>query len=169
LPPFFIDASHSHRADSFPFPFGFAQGYGSPGLRLIATAEAASANDMHRRGACPGKGCRGYPSPARIIFAMRSFFSRRSFLFAHSFHRFSLVLLYQSWSFREQYKSMSSNSINSRMAARRSHSLTRRWTSGSGIRRQSGRGGKKRTAGVHALCAAAAPVLPATPESYSSA
>src|SRR6516162_4359571 len=37
---------------------------------------------------------------------------------------------------------MSSNSINSRMAARRSHSLTRRWSSGSGIRRRSGRGGK---------------------------
>src|SRR5213082_1006761 len=29
---------------------------------------------------------------------------------------------------------MRSNSINSRMAARRSHSLTRRWTSGSGPR-----------------------------------
>src|SRR5215472_18642497 len=37
---------------------------------------------------------------------------------------------------------MSSNSINSRMAARRSHSLTRRWTSGRGSRRRSGRGGK---------------------------
>jgi hypothetical protein len=37
---------------------------------------------------------------------------------------------------------MSSNSINSRRAAQRSHSLTRRWTSGSGIRRRSGRGGK---------------------------
>src|SRR5262249_7067297 len=39
---------------------------------------------------------------------------------------------------------MSSNSINSRMAARRNHSLTRRWTSGRGIRRRSGRGGKSR-------------------------
>src|SRR5215472_7852444 len=37
---------------------------------------------------------------------------------------------------------MSSKSINSRRAAQRSHSLTRRWTSGSGIRRRSGRGGK---------------------------
>src|SRR5262249_19880237 len=37
---------------------------------------------------------------------------------------------------------MRSNSINSRRAARRSHSLTRRWTSGSGTRRRSGRGGK---------------------------
>src|ERR1700739_1367816 len=37
---------------------------------------------------------------------------------------------------------MSSNSINSRRAARRSHSLTRRWSSGSGTRRRSGRGGK---------------------------
>src|SRR5690242_3951821 len=37
---------------------------------------------------------------------------------------------------------MSSNSINSRMAAQRSHSLTRRWTSGRGVRRRSGRGGK---------------------------
>src|SRR2546425_3553833 len=37
---------------------------------------------------------------------------------------------------------MRSNSINSRMAARRSHSLTRRWTSGSGTRRRSERGGK---------------------------
>src|SRR2546421_2121322 len=37
---------------------------------------------------------------------------------------------------------MSSNSINSRMAAQRSHSLTRRWTSGRGTRRRSGRGGK---------------------------
>jgi hypothetical protein len=37
---------------------------------------------------------------------------------------------------------MSSNSINSRMAAQRSHSLTRRWTCGSGIRRRSGRRGK---------------------------
>src|SRR5258705_6303106 len=40
---------------------------------------------------------------------------------------------------------MSSNSINSRIAARRSHSLTRRWTSGSGTRRRSGRGGKNGT------------------------
>ena len=39
---------------------------------------------------------------------------------------------------------MSSNSINSRMAARRNHSLTRRWSCGSGIRRRSGRGGKSR-------------------------
>src|SRR5215469_18926209 len=39
---------------------------------------------------------------------------------------------------------MSSNSINSRTAARRSHSLTRRWSCGSGIRRRSGRGGKSR-------------------------
>jgi hypothetical protein len=37
---------------------------------------------------------------------------------------------------------MSSNSINSRMAAQRSHSLSRRWTAGSGVRRRSGRGGK---------------------------
>jgi hypothetical protein len=37
---------------------------------------------------------------------------------------------------------MSSNSINSRMAAQRSHSLTRRWSCGSGRRRRSGRGGK---------------------------
>src|SRR5262245_12721621 len=37
---------------------------------------------------------------------------------------------------------MSPSSINSRIAARRSHSLTRRWTSGSGMRRRSGRGGK---------------------------
>src|SRR4029453_15821262 len=37
---------------------------------------------------------------------------------------------------------MSSNSINSRMAAQRSHSLARRWTSGRGTRRRSGRGGK---------------------------
>jgi hypothetical protein len=55
-----------------------------------------------------------------------------------------LVLLCQSQSFREQYRSMSSNSINSRMAARRSHSLTRRWSSGRGVRRRSGRGGKSR-------------------------
>src|SRR5206468_1349149 len=53
-----------------------------------------------------------------------------------------LVLLCQSWSLREQYQSMSSNSINSRMASQRSHSLTRRWTSGRGTRRRSGRGGK---------------------------
>ena len=37
---------------------------------------------------------------------------------------------------------MSSNSINSRRAAQRSHSLTRRWSSGNGRRRRSGRGGK---------------------------
>jgi hypothetical protein len=37
---------------------------------------------------------------------------------------------------------MSSKSINSRRAAQRSHSLTRRWSSGSGTRRRSGRGGK---------------------------
>src|SRR5215469_12949939 len=37
---------------------------------------------------------------------------------------------------------MRPDAINSRMAARRSHSLSRRWTSGSGIRRRSGRGGK---------------------------
>src|SRR5215468_7398448 len=37
---------------------------------------------------------------------------------------------------------MSSNSINSRRAAQRSHSLTRRWSCGSGTRRWSGRGGK---------------------------
>src|SRR5215469_8550984 len=37
---------------------------------------------------------------------------------------------------------MSSNSINSRMAAQRSHSLRRRWSSGNGRRRRSGRGGK---------------------------
>src|SRR5262252_5274026 len=39
---------------------------------------------------------------------------------------------------------MSSNSINSPMAARRSHSLMRRWSSGNGRRRRSGRGGKSR-------------------------
>src|SRR5229473_687637 len=37
---------------------------------------------------------------------------------------------------------MSANAINSRTAAQRSHSLTRRWTSGGGTRRRSGRGGK---------------------------
>ena len=37
---------------------------------------------------------------------------------------------------------MRSNSINSRMAAQRSHSLTRRWTSGRDMRQRSGRGGK---------------------------
>src|SRR5712692_11100622 len=37
---------------------------------------------------------------------------------------------------------MSANAINSRTAAQSSHSLTRRWTSGSGTRRRSGRGGK---------------------------
>src|SRR2546422_8041977 len=37
---------------------------------------------------------------------------------------------------------MRSSSINSRRAAQRSHSLTRRWTSGRGLRRRSGRGGK---------------------------
>ena len=37
---------------------------------------------------------------------------------------------------------MRSSSINSRTASRRSHSLTRRCTSGSGVRRRSGRGGK---------------------------
>src|SRR5712691_5448403 len=37
---------------------------------------------------------------------------------------------------------MRSSSINSRMAAQRSHSLTRRWTSGRDMRRRSGRGGK---------------------------
>src|SRR5215471_19506639 len=37
---------------------------------------------------------------------------------------------------------MRPDAINSRMAAQRSHSLSRRWTSGSGIRRRSGRGGK---------------------------
>src|SRR5215470_17436700 len=37
---------------------------------------------------------------------------------------------------------MRPDASNSRMAARRSHSLSRRWTSGSGIRRRSGRGGK---------------------------
>src|SRR5215472_16881952 len=39
---------------------------------------------------------------------------------------------------------MSSNSINSPMAAQRNHSLSRRWTCGSGTRRRSGRGGKSR-------------------------
>src|SRR5215467_15267439 len=39
---------------------------------------------------------------------------------------------------------MSSNSINSRMATQRSHSLRRRWSSGNGRRRRSGRGGKSR-------------------------
>jgi hypothetical protein len=37
---------------------------------------------------------------------------------------------------------MSSNSISSRRAARRSHSLMGRWSSGNGMRRRSGRGGK---------------------------
>src|SRR6516162_378843 len=37
---------------------------------------------------------------------------------------------------------MRPGAINSRMAAQRNHSLSRRWTSGSGIRRRSGRGGK---------------------------
>src|SRR5215471_1795880 len=37
---------------------------------------------------------------------------------------------------------MSSNSSNSRMAVQRSHSLRRRWSSGNGRRRRSGRGGK---------------------------
>src|SRR6516165_8974746 len=37
---------------------------------------------------------------------------------------------------------MRPDAINSRMAAQRNHSLTRRWTAGSGIRRRSGRGGK---------------------------
>src|SRR5919201_2591537 len=37
---------------------------------------------------------------------------------------------------------MRSEAINSPMAAQRTHSLTRRWTSGSGVRRRSGRGGK---------------------------
>src|SRR5215470_8161212 len=37
---------------------------------------------------------------------------------------------------------MSSNSSNSRMAAQRSHSLRRRWSSGNARRRRSGRGGK---------------------------
>lgn len=37
---------------------------------------------------------------------------------------------------------MSSNSINSRMAAQRSHSLTWRWPAGRETRRRSGRGGK---------------------------
>src|ERR1700739_3094356 len=37
---------------------------------------------------------------------------------------------------------MSSNSINSRRAARGIHSLPRRWSGGSGRRRRSGRGGK---------------------------
>jgi hypothetical protein len=39
---------------------------------------------------------------------------------------------------------MRPDTINSRMAAQRNHSLTRRWTSGSGVRRRSGRGGKNR-------------------------
>ena len=37
---------------------------------------------------------------------------------------------------------MRPDAMNSRMAAQRNHSLSRRWTSGSGIRRRSGRGGK---------------------------
>src|SRR5919201_2089788 len=37
---------------------------------------------------------------------------------------------------------MRPDTINSRMAAQRNHSLTRRWTSGRGVRRRSGRGGK---------------------------
>src|SRR5581483_11538128 len=37
---------------------------------------------------------------------------------------------------------MTPEAINSRMAAQRSHSLSRRWTCGSGRRRRSGRGGK---------------------------
>src|SRR6516164_1333284 len=39
---------------------------------------------------------------------------------------------------------MRPEAINSRMAAQRNHSLSRRWSSGSGIRRRSGRGGKSR-------------------------
>src|SRR6516225_7511059 len=39
---------------------------------------------------------------------------------------------------------MRPGAINSRMAAQRNHSLSRRWSSGSGIRRRSGRGGKSR-------------------------
>src|SRR5215469_15105185 len=72
-----------------------------------------------------------------------------------------LVLLCQSQNFREQYRSMSSNSINSRMAARRSHSLTRRWTSGRGIRRRSGRGGKSGArASAHFALRALSPFQP---------
>src|SRR6516165_1600026 len=37
---------------------------------------------------------------------------------------------------------MRPDAINSRMAAQRNHSLSRRWTAGSGLRRRSGRGGK---------------------------
>src|ERR1700758_2915767 len=37
---------------------------------------------------------------------------------------------------------MRPEAINSPMAAQRNHSLSRRWTSGSGVRRRSGRGGK---------------------------
>src|SRR5215469_4597478 len=39
---------------------------------------------------------------------------------------------------------MRPDAINSRIAAQRNHSLSRRWTSGSGLRRRSRRGGKSR-------------------------
>src|SRR5262252_1790339 len=52
---------------------------------------------------------------------------------------------------------MSSNSINSRMAAQRSHSLKRRWSSGNGRRRRSGRGGKSGPRAPAQLAALALP------------
>src|SRR5215831_8067597 len=56
---------------------------------------------------------------------------------------------------------MSSNSINSRMAPRRSHSLTRRWTSGRGSRRRFGRGGKSGArASAHFALLALSPFQP---------
>src|ERR1700733_2324115 len=51
-------------------------------------------------------------------------------------------------------RSASSRSICARTASRRSQSTIRRWTSGSGIRRRSGRGGKRPTrsaAAAHSL------------------
>ena len=66
-----------HLADSFPFDF--AQGFrltGSTSFRLVpfgklrtfrltAAVDAASANDMYRRGAYPGEGRRGYAATMR--------------------------------------------------------------------------------------------------------
>src|SRR5215472_14540901 len=52
---------------------------------------------------------------------------------------------------------MSSNSINSRMAIQRSHSLRRRWSSGNGRRRRSGRGGKSGPRAPAQLAALALP------------
>jgi hypothetical protein len=74
-------------ADSFPFDF--AQGFGSPELRLIGSASlrlmfhsnladspappvaATYAISMSRRGACPGQGCRGSVSHGCKIPALR--------------------------------------------------------------------------------------------------